>query len=187
MVRTLGFRPKNVGSNPASLNIALSSDFDIMLKTLHHTTSTTCKRHYTFQQVKHTLKFGSLFAPASFKDLCLFFRNTSKYNSFLKNKSNKKILVKQSYILLMWLNYIASAPRLVGKSSAKKKKVCPSFFVYPFRNYKTTIIKAPMAHKTHSQEQFMIRFYRFSITLYTNTPSLDQGDKEVLTKAQQQY
>jgi hypothetical protein len=169
------------------LNIDSNFDFDIMVKAARDISPTVGKRHSALrqQQVKHTLKFGSLFAPAAFKDLCLFFRNTSKYNSFLKNKSDKRILVKQSYILLMWLNYIATISGMTSKSSIKKKKTCPSFFVYPFRNYKTTIIKAPMAHKTHSQEQFMIRFYKFSITFYTNTPTSYSGPKEVLPKVQQ--
>jgi hypothetical protein len=51
-------------------------------------------------------------------------------------------------------------------SSQLSKVVYPSFFVHPFRNYKTTITRAPMAHKTYSQEQFMVRFYKFSISFY---------------------
>lgn len=44
----------------------------------------------------------------------------------------------------------------------------PGFFIYPTKNYKTTTLKAPMAHKTFSQEQFMIRYYFLSITFYTH-------------------
>lgn len=55
-----------------------------------------------------------------------------------------------------------------GNTTNNKVKVKkPSFFIYPFRNYKTTIVKAPMAHRSYSQEQFMIRYYMLSITFYT--------------------
>jgi hypothetical protein len=130
------------------------------------------KNSFKLQQslVKHTLKFASLYTPASFKDMSLFFRGTSKYNSFLKNKPNKKILVKQSYVMLIWLSYIAKSHKAsdLERNDLLSKASCPSFFIYPFRNYKTTITKAPMAHKTYSQEQFMIRFYKFSISFHTN-------------------
>ena len=130
------------------------------------------KKNFKLQQplIKHTLKFASLYTPSSFKDMSLFFRGTSKYNSFLKNKPNKKILVKQSYVMLIWLSYIAKSRKAsdLERNDLSNKASCPSFFIYPFRNYKTTITKAPMAHKTYSQEQFMIRFYKFSISFHTN-------------------
>jgi hypothetical protein len=43
----------------------------------------------------------------------------------------------------------------------------PSFFIYPAYKYKTTTLKAPMAHKTYSQEQFIIKYYTLSISFYT--------------------
>ena len=110
--------------------------------------------------LKHTLRFGSLFSPSALKDISLFFRNTKKYNSILLGKPNKRILVKQSYIFLIWVKFLVSK----NASDPSIKGLIPSFFIYPFRNYKTTITKAPMAHKTYSQEQFMVRFYNFSIS-----------------------
>ena len=64
----------------------------------------------------------------------------------------------------MWITYLISpsTSSILEKNNALKKT--PSFFIHPFRNYKTTIIKAPMAHKTYSQEQFMIRYYRLSVS-----------------------
>ena len=61
------------------------------------------RNSFKFQQslVKHTLKFASLYTPSTFKDMSLFFRGTSRYNGFLENKPNKKILVKQSYVMLI--------------------------------------------------------------------------------------
>jgi len=120
-------------------------------------------------KVQHTLKFATLYTPSTIKDISLFYRRNLEYNSRFINKPNKKILIKQSYILMMWLGYIIDkkekeSTKSTGKESEIKK---PSFFVYPFRNHKTTIVKAPMAHRSYSQEQFMIRFYMLSITFYT--------------------
>ena len=64
-------------------------------------------------------------------------------------------------MLLIWISYITSADTSVNKLGSVKK---PSFFIYPYRNYKTTIMKAPMAHKTYSQEQFMLRYYNLSVS-----------------------
>ena len=110
--------------------------------------------------IKHTLKFGSLFSPSTLKDISLLFRNTKKYNSVLLEKPNKRILVKQSYIFLVWVKFLVSKDNLDSTPGGS----IPSFFIYPFRNYRTTITKSPMAHKTYSQEQFMVRFYNFSIS-----------------------
>ena len=68
-----------------------------------------------------------------------------------------------------------------GEIKTRKVKIKkPSFFIYPFRNYKTTIVKAPMAHRSYSQEQFMIRFYSLSITFYTKL-SINQVDLDNLS------
>jgi hypothetical protein len=180
MVRTLGFHPKNVGSNPASLNIPWNKANDFttigILVKLNKSQSPSLRN----VKVQHTLKFATLYTPSTIKDISLFYRRNLEYNSRLVNKPNKKILIKQSYILMMWLGYIvnkgskvdANKQRDINDESSvsgrdKNKIKTPSFFVYPFRNYKTTIVKAPMAHRSYSQEQFMIRFYTLSITFYT--------------------
>lgn len=151
-------------------------------------------------KIQHTLKFATLYTPSTIKDISLFYRKNLEYNSRFINKPNKKILIKQSYILMMWLNYIMdkvnkkdsgihlktqdqnsqfnsenidinnTADVNADETDSNLNNVNikkPSFFIYPFRNYKTTIVKAPMAHRSYSQEQFMIRFYMLSITFYT--------------------
>jgi hypothetical protein len=44
----------------------------------------------------------------------------------------------------------------------------PSFFVYPIRQSRLTYLKAPMAHKTFSQEQFLTKSYTMSISFNNN-------------------
>ena len=72
------------------------------------------------------------------------------------------------------MSYLSSAKSNLGgapkertplsASEIDKDDAIPGFFIYPTRNYRTTTIKAPMAHKTFSQEQFMLRYYFLSIT-----------------------
>ena len=131
--------------------------------------------------VQHTLKFGSLFIPSAFKDISLFFRGTNKFKDTLLGKPVKRILVKQSYIFLIWIHFLlkqrnvnssltdsdgSNEPTNQNNTRSHTKVLYPSFFIYPFKNYKTTIIRAPMAHKTYSQEQFMVRFYKLSVSFY---------------------
>ena len=122
--------------------------------------------------VKHTIKFATLYLPGSIKDIRLYFRRESCPNSFLDKDYRHKILIKQSYILLVWLHYLSqqatpgyqsNSQNLTSPEVESSTRV-PKFFIYPKNNYKTTIQKAPMAHKTFSQEQYMIRYYVLSIS-----------------------
>lgn len=113
-----------------------------------------------------------MYLPGSLRDIRLYFKSDLRYSSFLKNKPKSKILVKQSYTIVMWIYHLLTAAGAEGikkpdKQLDKKelrRSSLPNFFIYPTRNSKTTILKAPMAHKTFSQEQFMVRYYFISIT-----------------------
>jgi hypothetical protein len=131
--------------------------------------------------IKHTLKFGSLFIPSTLKDISLFFRSSNRFGDTLLGKPNKRILVKQSYIFLIWIHFLMNRKTSDDTitlqqegASTSSKLTYPSFFIYPFRNYKTTITRSPMAHKTYSQEQFLVRFYRLSVSF--NTPLIDNNN-----------
>ena len=106
--------------------------------------------------MRYSLKFTTLYTPSSVSKLSLTFRNSIFYNSFLKTSTNKKILLKQSYFVLTWLCYI--------KSFRCKK---PSFFIYPPRISRMTLLKSPMAHKTYSQEQFLLKYNRMSVSFFS--------------------
>ncbi len=112
--------------------------------------------------VSYSLKFSSLFAPGLIKNLRLLMRSLPGANKFShpeRQSKCSKILVKQSYVLLVWFFYLTSI------STGKDKSAVPGFFVYPKKVTKFTIIKAPMAHKTFSQEQFSFSSYSFGLTL----------------------
>lgn len=118
------------------------------------------------------MKFATIYLPGTIKDIRLYFRKELGPGSFLDNHYNKKVLVKQSYILLIWLHYLSSKYNVntknvddeLGNTTEEEVINIPKFFIYPKKNYKTTIQKAPMAHKTFSQEQYMIRYYTLSIS-----------------------
>jgi len=79
---------------------------------------------------------------------------------FLTNKvfiSNSRIYLKQSYLLLTWLYYLTFLTHFT-KNHQKKNLSC-SFFITPTRFQLYTLLKAPMAHKTYSKEQFTLCFY----------------------------
>ena len=52
-------------------------------------------------KIQHTLKFATLYTPSTIKDISLFYRKNLEYNSRFLNKSNKKVLIKQSYIFMI--------------------------------------------------------------------------------------
>jgi len=58
----------------------------------------------------------------------------------------------------------------------------PSFFIFPKNETRSTFLKAPMAHKTFSQEQFLTKFYTLKISFNNNskdTPSLSNTSNSV--------
>lgn len=75
--------------------------------------------------------------------------------------SQKKIYIKQSYLLLSWFRYFQTTT-LAPRSFNKARLAC-----LPIRRSKYTIVKAPMAHKTNSKEQIMFKFHFFRVTFVT--------------------
>ena len=86
------------------------------------------------------------------------------------SSNNTRIYVKQSYIMLAWMAYIREVQTVRDYTKTKDKddslnsESYPSFFIYPCRLTKRTFLKAPMAHKTFSQEQFKMKFYTLGIS-----------------------
>jgi len=105
--------------------------------------------------VKYSFSYVSLITPHKILNIRLFTNH-----SLFQSKKQKKLFVKQSYLLMTWLWYIQS------KFLTKHKK--PSFAFKPTKYHKTTLIKSPMAHKTFSQEQFQFKFFYIIISLPIN-------------------
>lgn len=153
MVRTLDFHSKNVGSIPASLNIK-----NIKYLKLNKTALNKTQIHTTY-----SISFVSLLSPSTIKNIRLIL-TTEKFS-----KKNKKILVKQSYMLLTWLFY------LENQTKNQNKDKTPTFFIKPIQKSTFTLTKAPMAHKTFSQEQYQIKFFHIKISFsnYLNSSLLN--------------
>ena len=131
-----------------------NNDIFLKLNLKNKDISTKYSKTLTKNKFKYTFKFVTIFIPC-------FIKSFSLTNL---NSRSKKVLVKQSYLLLVWMYY------LNNRFSSTNNNFIPKIFVYPSkRNYKVTLTKAPMAHKTYSQEQFKFNFYvlGFSFTLFS--------------------
>jgi len=102
-------------------------------------------------EIKFT--FVSLISPFIVNNLRL------NINSLRKDK---KIMLKQSYIILTWFYYIS----FINQKKNNKNKI--KFFILPIFNQKFTLTKAPMAHKNWSKEQYKFNFYKFIINFKCN-------------------
>lgn len=106
--------------------------------------------------IQYSLTFTSLFSP--------FILNKFTFNDLYKlnnNDRDKKILIKQSYMLLTWLYYLS----FINIKKNKNNKI--TIFVAPVKLKKFTTTKAPMAHKTRSKEQYKFLYYNFKISFKT--------------------
>ena len=152
MVRTLDFHSNNVGSIPASLIFMLTKSSKISnLFWSHVTTPQNNTKKIKKNSLKYNLRFVSIISPGSITNLRLM-----QLGSKAHDTHHNKLVVKQSYLLLTWLVYI--------QNSGKKSLTSPSFFIQPRNQTKFTHLKAPMAHKTFSQEQFIFKHYTIVVS-----------------------
>ena len=107
-------------------------------------------------QLRYSLSFVSLISPGNMVNVRLALTNFSS--------SKKKLLLKQSYLLLTWVYYLTRSNNKFFKK--------PSISIKPIKQSKFTSLKAPMAHKTFSQEQYWIRFYHLQINFTVRKPEL---------------
>jgi hypothetical protein len=117
--------------------------------------------------VAHTLKLSTIYIPSSIKTVRLNI-SLSSGSRIKAGKSFDKILIKQSYIMLVWLHYLSS---FSSTKNSNPSYNIPSFFIYPCRRQSFTLIKSPMAHKTFSQEQFLYKKYQLSVSFSSQLTS----------------
>jgi hypothetical protein len=104
--------------------------------------------------LQFNLLFVSLIAP----------NFTHNFTNFFSYKQNvKKIQLKQSYLIFTWFFYF---------SSVSKNKKTLKIFILPKKKKITTQLKAPIAHKNWSKEQFNFQYFliclKFKANLQTN-------------------
>lgn len=146
MVRTVDFQSTNEGSNPSSPNIYKIKNLNIIFKLINK------KKKKIEKKIKYSIGFSSLVSPFVFNNL--YFNQFNKNNTLTK----KKILIKQSYILLTWFFYIS----FICLKKNKKNKI--KIFVAPLKKKIFTCTKAPIAHKKNSKEQYKFLFYNYTIS-----------------------
>lgn len=77
----------------------------------------------------------------------------------LKSKKKNFLFFKISVLIFVWINFLNSFLLDIKKIYVGFKK--KSFF-------KISYSKAPMAHKTNSQEKYLIKYFFFSISILFN-------------------
>lgn len=143
MVRTSDFQFENVGSIPSNPTKMSLLNFN-KLFAFNNKTNKNLKK-----KMKFSFSFISLTTPFILTNLRLSF-------NFCKNE--KKVLIKQSYILLTWFYYLNFIEKKINTKNQLK------FFVMPTTFRKFTLTKAPMAHKNWSKEQYKFQFFKFKIS-----------------------
>lgn len=175
-VRTLDFHSNNVGSIPASLNMVSTlrrkfvnriSPSQLVKFTHIHRKGKSPRRRLC---IKYTLSFKSLL-PFNLPSNLLGFDFIANPLTQTRKSGFTRLVIKNSYILFTWFYYINS---LLTQVKLPKNDVVwvPSFFTKPKKRSRFTITKAPMAHKTFSQEQYKIVFYGFLFAF--RLPNVDQ-------------
>lgn len=134
MVRTLDFHSNNAGSNPAGSNMN-----NLILRQK--------KSSFLITKLRYEFFFVSL--------LPLVYLGSDKLRySQLHPTLRSKLFIKKSYLILLWLHYLASYNK--DKYVVKISTIKTQTKLY-------TVVKAPMAHKTNSKEQFISRYYKFRV------------------------
>lgn len=141
MVRTSDFQFENVGSIPS--NPIMNNLANINKIFITKNTSFNIEKN-----IKFNFSFTSLIPP--------FVLNNVRF-SFNSSLQEKKIMIKQSYVLLTWFYYLS----FIQQKLDNKNRI--NFFVLPLNKKKFTLTKAPMAHKNWSKEQYKFQYYKFKI------------------------
>ncbi len=145
MVRTSDFQFENAGSIPANPKIKKKNIFNQII--IKKNINNTIKKKLTFN-----FFFISLIPP--------FFNTNLRF--IYNSNYEKKILIKQSYIILTWFYYL----NFVNKNLNNKNKI--KIQVLPLKEKKFTLTKAPMAHKNWSKEQYSFKYYKYCVFFKNN-------------------
>ena len=159
----MDFHSKNVSSNLTSLNIKY--EVIPLLITKPKPTSATLPN-----TVFYSMRFASIIPPRNLANFSLSNSLTQKNTKQSVTKKSSKLYLKQSYMMVAWVYYLKflAADKVKAAKNSNDIKT-PSFAVLPLKQKRFTLTKAPMAHKTYSQEQYLFRFY-FLVLSY-KTPS----------------
>lgn len=101
----------------------------------------------------YTINFNSLVAPIAFKKT--EFKEVHRKNL---SKLNNKALFKRSYTILTWFYYLT----FISLKNNRDSNI--TIFVKPITKRIFTNVKAPMAHKNNSKEQYQFKFYAYVIS-----------------------
>jgi hypothetical protein len=107
--------------------------------------------------VSFNFLFVSLFSPYIIGNTKLVFANLST--------TKKKILLKESYMVLSWFYYLKNIEIKRPESSSRDNL---KFFVMPTKQQIYTLTLAPVAHKKWSREQYKFHYYFIKVSFNNN-------------------
>lgn len=170
MVRTLVFHTNNVGSIPTGLKLTTPALLrpKLLNKTKHHWCTWA---HHLAQQarydrgaiLRYSFRFTSIIAPNTDIRSDVTFKLKAP-------KDRYRIKLKHSYLMLAWFMTMAA-------SEEQPDEVKTTLAILPPKQNKLTLTKAPMAHKTNSKEQYLIKTYNFafSVKLWVESGYVNDG------------
>ena len=170
MVRTLVFHTNNVGSIPTGLKVTslTSPTFRQPIRTKNHWSMWT---HHLLQEarynrgamLRYSFRFTSIIAPNTDIRSDVTFKLKAP-------KDRYRIKLKHSYLMLAWFMTMTA-------SEEQPDEVKTTLAILPPKQNKLTLTKAPMAHKTNSKEQYLIKNYNFafSVKLWVESDYVNNG------------
>jgi len=101
----------------------------------------------------------------------LITKSPQPYYDRLNNVLDKKLFLKKSYLILLWLTHLTS--RKNKDYTLKITNILPKTKLY-------TLVKAPMAHKTNSKEQLLFKYFYFRVSFISKHVSMRNQSTEAL-------
>jgi hypothetical protein len=123
-----------------------------------HLSSSTINHESTYVRVRYEFRFTSLIAPSHVSSGSVLSLGQRSRDS----KRSQRALFKKSYLLASWFYYLARKDSY--RSIAVDNSKGPRLAILPSRQIIYTLTKAPMAHKTNSKEQFLLKYYNFKLS-----------------------
>ena len=105
----------------------------------------------------YSIKFNTIIPPANICDTRLLVRNLGTNHGTVGGGG--RLLIKQSYMLMTWAAYIVNNNTTLSKTALR-----PRCAHLPAKHTRFTATKAPMAHKTFSQEQYQYKHHSLIVS-----------------------
>lgn len=153
----------NISKNPVIYSRATGTSASQVQYRANKPWGVVVRNHPRHTKVRYYYRFITI-VPLSASSGAELFDARMRNNEYEIRGTHNKILVKQSYLLLTWLAYLRGELTKKKRDAREAQLSVKGFFIKPVRSTKFTTQKAPMAHKTFSQEQWLYKHYSLSFS-----------------------